>query len=246
MAQLATPAFLEQLKATYPSRDALGSDVVLSNPWCLVAAVAFSASNVPEAIPLIWEYTLRDLVEVQGNELSQEQRQQERLALARRIREALLQSGLLSGMPRVINSLLALNTVMPEELREKQVLRDTNKHMSEFDKSGRDLFLAMYRDTGDAVQSLLDSAYPDLGWWCNTIGYGVTYGGTSVLSQVESSFTIVAALIAVDAPRQITWHLANAQNGGATLDEAKAVRKIAMDVAERAGLVWKAGVPEVV
>ncbi|EMD34372.1 hypothetical protein CERSUDRAFT_55073 [Gelatoporia subvermispora B] len=244
--ELATPVFLEQLKAAYPSNTVSGSDIVLSNPWYLVAAVAFSASNVPEAIPIVWEYAVQNLADVQEKGLSQEQAQQERLTLARRLREALLQSGLLSGMPRVINSLLALNAVMPDELREKQVLRDTNKHMSEFDKSGRDLFLAMYRGTGDSVQNLLDTAYPDLGWWCNTIGYGVTYGGTDVISQVESSFAIVAALIAVDAPRQITWHLANAQNGGATLDEARAVRKIAMDVAQKAGVAWKAGVPEVV
>jgi len=104
----------------------------------------------------------------------------------------------------------------------------------------------MYRDTADSVQGLLDSAYADLGWFCNTVGYGITYGGTDILSQVETSYAIVAALIAIDAPRQISWHLANAQNGGATLEEARAVREIAMKIAEKAGVQWKDGVPEVV
>lgn len=67
-----------------------------------------------------------------------------------------------------------------------------------------------------------------------------------MLSQVETSYVIVAALIAVDAPRQIVWHLANAQNGGATLEEAKAVREIAMKVSQKAGVKWKSGVPEVI
>ena len=42
-------------------------------------------------------------------------------------------------------------------------IRDTNKHMSECDRRGEQLFRAMYRDTADAVQGLLDAAYPDLG-----------------------------------------------------------------------------------
>ncbi|EMD31677.1 hypothetical protein CERSUDRAFT_119504 [Gelatoporia subvermispora B] len=159
MVELATPIFLEQLKAAYPSNTVLaGSDIVLSNPWYLVAAVAFSTSNGPEAIPI------------------------------------------------VIHSLLALNAVMPDELREKQVLRDTNPHMPDFDKSGRDLFLAMYRDTGDSVQNLLDTAYPDLGWWCNTIGYGVAYGGTGVLSQVSRCLCVHLAQLGLVSSHYKTEH----------------------------------------
>ena len=41
--------------------------------------------------------------------------------------------------------------------------RDVNKHMNEFATSGDALFRAMYGDTADSVQGLLDSAYPDLG-----------------------------------------------------------------------------------
>ena len=81
---------------------------------------------------------------------------------------------------------------------------------------------------------------------CNTVGYGIIYGGTKFLSQVEISFVIVAALIAMDAPRQTPWHLANAQHGGATLEEAKVVRQMSMTVAERSGVQWQDGVPEAV
>lgn len=41
--------------------------------------------------------------------------------------------------------------------------RDVNKHMDEFAASGEILFRAMYGDTADSVQGLLDSVYPDLG-----------------------------------------------------------------------------------
>ncbi|GBE82767.1 hypothetical protein BKA93DRAFT_526001 [Sparassis latifolia] len=246
MAHLATTDFLQQLKAIYPSKGALTPETVLSNPWYLVAAVAFSASNKAEAVPLVFAFVLSELKLAQGRESETEKAREQQLRLARRIREALLQSGVLTGIPRVIDSCIALNTVMPEDLRDSKPQRNTKRSMEDLEESGRKLFHSMYRDTADGVQSLLDSAYQDLGWWCNTIGYGVTYGGTTLLTQVETSFTIVAALIAVDAPRQIVWHLANAQHGGATLEEAKAVRQIAMTVAEKSGVVWKAGVPEAI
>jgi hypothetical protein len=71
------------------------------------------------------------------------------------------------------------------------------------------------------------------------------YGHNSILSQVEMSYTMIASLIAVDTPRQVGWHMATAQRGGATLEEVRAIRLIAMKVVEKTGLKWKAGVPDV-
>ncbi|KAI0648367.1 hypothetical protein C8Q79DRAFT_1045071 [Trametes meyenii] len=248
MADIATPAFLDSLKALYPA-DGPSTKAypgALANPWVIVAAVAFSASNAPEAVPVVFEHALAELrADQQARGVAGDAAVQEQLNLARKVRESVFQSGLLSGMPRTINSLFTLSEVMPEALRETKTLRDTNKHMSECDRRGEELFRAMYRDTADTVQGLLDAAYPDLGWFCNTVGYGLTYGGASVLTQVESTYAIVAALVAVDAPRQVGWHLANARHGGADPREARAVRAIAVEVARRAGVVWKHGVPDV-
>ena len=73
----------------------------------------------------------------------------------------------------------------------------------------------------------------------------MTYGETDVLSQVEISYILVTALISVDTPRQIAWHLANAQHGGASLQEAKAVRQISIEVAGKSGIKWRQEVPDV-
>lgn len=73
----------------------------------------------------------------------------------------------------------------------------------------------------------------------------MTYGGTDVLSAVELIYVMVAALIAVDAPRQVGWHLGNARHAGASLAEARAVRRIALDVASKAGVRWKGDVPDI-
>lgn len=144
--------------------------------------------------------------------------------------------------------------------------RDTNRSIQDYAKDGRALFAAMYGENADNVQTLLDNAYPDMGnystfplvllpgfaqlcrvvgWFSNTIGYGVVYGGANVLTQPESSFVIATANIAMGTPRQIAWHLKNAMNGGASFEEVQAVRKIAIEVASKSGVSWNEEIPEV-
>ena len=73
----------------------------------------------------------------------------------------------------------------------------------------------------------------------------MTYGGTDTLSTLEQILSMVATLIAVDAPRQIGWHLGNALRNGASLEEVRAVRRMALDVAGKAGVKWRGDVPDV-
>ena len=73
----------------------------------------------------------------------------------------------------------------------------------------------------------------------------MTYGGTDVLAPTELIYVMVAALLAVDSPTQVGWHLANARGGGAPPAETRAVHGAAVRVAQRAGVVWRGGVPEV-
>ena len=84
-----------------------------------------------------------------------------------------------------------------------------------------------------------------IGYFSKTLAYGFTYGGTDILSTVETSYTLVASLISMDTAQQIVWHLANARRAGATVAEIRAVREIAMEVGRKVGVEWKNGVPEV-
>ena len=61
MADLATAEFLSTLKAIYPS-DTSNTPSYL---WAIIAAVSLSASNVAEAVPIVFMYVLDDLVKAQ-------------------------------------------------------------------------------------------------------------------------------------------------------------------------------------
>ncbi|KAI3607731.1 carboxymuconolactone decarboxylase [Moniliophthora roreri] len=152
-----TPSFLRRMQGIYPPSS---SGKVWKNPWYILASVAFSAANEPEGVPIVFQYALQG---VEGKD---------RMTLARKTRDAIFKSGLTSGYSKAINSLVALDAVMPEELKERQVLSN-------------------------------------------------------------------------DTPRQINWHLAGARRIGASLEEVRAAREIAMQCSELVGVRWKEGVPEV-
>lgn len=99
MSDLATKDYLIFLKSLQPEDNLRPSgggcvDGILRNSWYLVAAVAFSASNRPEAIPKVFELVLAEL---DGASASVEQK----LFAARRFREAIFKAGLLCGFSRV-------------------------------------------------------------------------------------------------------------------------------------------------
>lgn len=85
MADVATPEFLSQMKSLYPEKPA-GE----LSPWSFIVAAAFSASNMPEAVPLVYMYASEGL-----------STDEERLALLRRMKDAVFKSGMLSGYPKV-------------------------------------------------------------------------------------------------------------------------------------------------
>jgi len=215
---------------------------ILGNAWYIVAAVAFSASNRPEGVPRVFEHVLKDLNRIGGESLAGKS---DKKILAQKMREALLKSGLISGYPKAINALKALHEVMPDELKDTEIQRDQNMPLAEYEKVGQNLWRSVYGENADSVQGLLDSIYPDMGWVSRTIGYGLIYGHVDILSSLETSYTLVAALIAGDTPQQIAWHLDGARRGGATLEEVRAVRELSMEVAKFSGVHWQHSVPEV-
>ncbi|KII89315.1 hypothetical protein PLICRDRAFT_687915 [Plicaturopsis crispa FD-325 SS-3] len=246
MATIASSTFLKHLKSIYPTREQTGTLRILHNPWFIAVVVAYSASNCAEGIPRVFEHVLGELKQSHIEaKVPPAQAHSETLLLARKFRESIFKAGLVSGYPRAINGLIALDSVMPAEFRDTKILRDTKTSTEEFERQGEVAFRELYGETADSVQGLLDQIHPDMGWFSNTIGYGLTYGYTAVTSAFETSITLVAALIAVDAPRQINWHTNNMRRLGASLEEANAVRTIAMEVATQAGITWKDGVPEI-
>jgi alkylhydroperoxidase/carboxymuconolactone decarboxylase family protein YurZ len=77
------------------------------------------------------------------------------------------------------------------------------------------------------------------------IGYGYVYAFMGVTSAKETSFAMISALIPNDTPRQVEWHLTGAVRNGATVEEVRGVREIALKIAIKAGVPLKNEVPDI-
>lgn len=76
---------------------------MFKNPWYIVASCAFSTANRPETIPLIFKHVFAELEKAQADfKVSQEQAYQEKLALARKMRDCLFKSGMVAGYSKVM------------------------------------------------------------------------------------------------------------------------------------------------
>lgn len=85
MAEIATPEFLSRMRSLYPKQP--GSE---NGRWAMIVAIAFCASNLPEAVPLVFQYAVKDYTS-----------HDDQLYLVRKIKDSLLKSAMLSGFPKV-------------------------------------------------------------------------------------------------------------------------------------------------
>jgi len=118
---------LDHIQSLFPTnnlKSASEVETILDNKWYLIAAVAFSAGNAPEEVPHVFKYALQGLSEAHTRlHTDPDQAHEDRLTLARRLRDTLFVAGVTSGYARCINSCMALHAIMPEELRDKEMLR---------------------------------------------------------------------------------------------------------------------------
>ncbi|KAG2143838.1 uncharacterized protein EDB93DRAFT_1291267 [Suillus bovinus] len=233
MSDIATPEFLNQLQSLYPAPTRY-----VDSGWYLAAAVAFSSSNRPEAVPCVLRHALDDLEKLPDTS------DEDRRLLVRKMREGIFKSGLLSGYPKVIHALISLYEATPKEFRDTEPMRDPTRSKEEVAAAGQAYFDLQYGDTATEIQAMLRSIYPDLEHFTITAGYGYVHSFSKVISPKETSFAIIAALIANDTLSQVEWQLTGAVRNGAAVEEARGVREIALRIAMTVG-VLKHKVPNI-
>jgi hypothetical protein len=71
------------------------------------------------------------------------------------------------------------------------------------------------------------------------------YGFLDITPAKETSFSMLSALIVGDTPLEVEWHLNGSIRNGATLEEVRGVREIALRIATKAGVPLKHKVPKI-
>lgn len=211
-----------------PSRlNTLASFNLLSNNWYYLAAATFSVCNFPDEVPVIFEYMI-----------SKTSGEKEQYKVAQEIREAILKSAALGGLPKAINSLMKLKAATPENLRETTVQRS----QSDVGQRGATFFDQVYGKINRRVMNQMSTAYPDLGDYALNHVYAPLLSYTGIIGPKETSLVVIASLVPQDVNPQLKGHLKGALNNGATKEEVMQVRELSMLIAKWCGVTWKSEV----
>ncbi|KAI9727594.1 MAG: hypothetical protein M1834_008033 [Cirrosporium novae-zelandiae] len=226
-----TPALLHAIR-TNPS--------LPQHTWYFIASVTLSALNLPHELPSILSHALAHGAGASdGTKPSLE----EQHAIARRMREALVKSAAVTGLPKAINALLALKSATPQHLldlppkhfalRKKDVFETPSGRVLE---RGQRFFDSVYGKISGRVMGQMErSGTEDLGI-VGRLMYAYILSQEGVLGKVETSYCLVAGLIPQDVNPQLKGHLKGAVNNGATAEEVGAVRDIVIKICEASGM----------
>ncbi|KAL2162808.1 hypothetical protein VTH06DRAFT_6644 [Thermothelomyces fergusii] len=207
--------------------------------WYLIAAATLCQLNRPDEISPIYQHALQH-----GTGGGIAPSHEEKLLISRRIREALIKAAAVGGVPRTINALLELKKVTPDALLdEPESFSPTGRRADVYDtpapvimQRGQEFFETVYGKVTRRVMDQMDhSGTEDLGLVARLM-YGYVLSNTSVLSASETSLVMIASLIPLDVNPQLKGHLRGALNGGATVEQVKAVRNVAVQICVAAGM----------
>ena len=166
--------------------------------WYFVSGVALSALNRPDEISKIFRHAITR----GGGSVDSQPEHAEQLAIARQMREALIKSAAICGLPRSINALLELKKVTPSELLdEPSAFSPTGRSSDMIDvppsailMRGKRLFDLLYGKISGRVMGQMDrSGTEDLGLMARLM-YGHLLSNDKVLSPAQTSFVVLAGL----------------------------------------------------
>ncbi|KAK7612317.1 AhpD-like protein [Phyllosticta paracitricarpa] len=234
-----TPAIVQTLQ-TQPH---------LARHWYYVAGVTLSALNRPDEVPNLLISALgKDSTSQSENANCSELSLEEQLYIIRRLREGLIKSAAVVGVPKVINALLALKSATPEDLLDEcPDSSPTGRRAEIYGQSfssvwgrGQQFFEKVYGKISRRVMGQMDrSGTEDLGLTARLM-YGYILSNEKVLDAKETSFVCIAGLIPQDVNPQLKGHLRGALNNGATVEEARAVRDAVIQICQAAGMTMLA------
>ncbi|PWW71615.1 hypothetical protein C7212DRAFT_338808 [Tuber magnatum] len=210
-----------------------------------LASVAFSIINRPEEIPRIWEYVVEEAAipgseaeeyverELIGN-ITPHRNHESALTIHRKLREAILKSAAIGGLPKAINSLNLLKAVTtphilsaPTTTHRRLSLQPT--YHTKALARGAQFFDTVYGGVTKRVMGGMRNSYDDLGVVTELL-YGHILSNTEVIGERDTSLCLIAGLIPQEVNPQLKGHLRGALNNGATAEEVMAVREVVLRI----------------
>ncbi|CCH61815.1 hypothetical protein TBLA_0F02760 [Henningerozyma blattae CBS 6284] len=257
----------------------------LENVWYLVASATFSVCNRPEEIPLIYHQALstqngkpiddrakiiHELLEsnrsdsLKADSLMESINEtyknpiQYEVQITKKLREALLITYPLGGLPKAINSLSQLKSVTPSALLPcvnqdvditnpnlntdalfQDTLRANPKTIEEYKKvtdDGIKYWNNVYNKVSNKVFHNISKSYPDMIYFIIKHTYGPLFSFNKILNEKEKCLIIVSALVPQDVDAQLYGHLKGALNAGCDKEVVSLIQDMSIMISTWCGV----------
>ncbi|RAH84254.1 hypothetical protein BO86DRAFT_397120 [Aspergillus japonicus CBS 114.51] len=204
--------------------------------WYTIAAVALAAAGAGPDVTILYQLATED------TSLSEEKH------IQRRLKEAILKTSILYGVPRSLQALLPLFATLREEQIDHYGPRTEALANGETDadrqRRAREYFDTLW--TPAAAQANRDKNFeyqPDLYLLNLEKIYELWISEDTILSPVETQMCNLAALVCGGSPVQAMWHARGVVRHGGTKEQIAFAQAIALAVAVEYGCRIGAVVP---
>ncbi|KAF4339902.1 carboxymuconolactone decarboxylase [Fusarium beomiforme] len=198
--------------------------------WYIVAAVALtSAAAGPEVTRLYQKSTYGHGIEIKK-------------LIQRRVKEAILKTSALYGIPRSLQALMPLfNTLKDEEVEDygpRWEASQADEATSATIAKERREKACSYFDTvwtpaaAQANRDKLFKYHRDLYYLNLQLHYEYYIAEDAILNPIETQMCNIAALICCKCPVQAMWHTRGLINHGGSLEEAKFAQELGLAIAK--------------
>jgi hypothetical protein len=144
--------------------------------------------------------------------------------------ESLIKTGIIFGIPRVINAFRALISAIPSPAsNEISSIRNHIQVPADTDERGLKYMRNIFRADLDPFVDVMDAYWPDLRTLVVTQIYGYYQSDISIIGAITTSQLNIATLIPMDVTAEVAWHMRGLMRNGGTSEQLTFASDIAAE-----------------
>ncbi|KAK7419630.1 hypothetical protein QQX98_003221 [Neonectria punicea] len=183
------------------------------NRWYLLVIACLAASSDPEAAKDLYLYLVNK---------PEFQRSEDRQALVRQLREALVKTIILVGVCKPIEAILAIARVERPEDRDLSCTRENWQADEANDQRAQDWFRKVYTRNAKDTIGLFD-AHKDFAWISSEITYGFFLSDRQVLDDLETQLVVLPGIMSQNLRSETHWHIRGTRRIGVSKDDVQVI-----------------------
>ncbi|KAJ4301395.1 hypothetical protein N0V90_003487 [Kalmusia sp. IMI 367209] len=162
------------------------------------------------------------------------QQPEQRQALVRRLREALVKLVSIIGVCKPLEAILAISKVERPEDRDLSFTRENWTNDTSNHERGMSWLRQIYTKNTDKTLTLFD-AHQDFRWISTEITYGLYLSDRQVLDDLDTEVVVLVGIMVQNLPLETWWHIRGTRRIGVSLEDVKTVMESVRKVGEFMG-----------